>query len=72
MHRSHTCGEITTHHIGQTVTLAGWVDNIRNMGKFGFLTVRDRYGITQISLDETMMQSDIVQSLHYEDCIQIS
>lgn len=72
MHRSHACGEITTHHIGQTVTLAGWVDNIRNMGKFGFLTVRDRYGITQISLDETMMQSDIVQSLHYEDCIQIS
>jgi aspartyl-tRNA synthetase len=54
------------------VTLAGWVDNIRNMGKFGFLTVRDRYGITQISLDDTMMQSDTVQSLHYEDCIQIS
>ena len=52
MYRTHTCGCLRACNVNETVTLAGWVQKVRNLGAMTFIDLRDRYGITQIVVEE--------------------
>src|SRR6187431_628849 len=52
MLRTHTCGELRISDVNKQVTLTGWVQRLRDKGSLLWIDLRDRYGITQLFLEE--------------------
>ena len=71
MYRTHNCGELRLQHIGNEVTLAGWVQTVRKFGSITFIDLRDRYGITQLLFDEALNTRLEGQPLGREYVIQV-
>ncbi len=61
MLRTHTCGELRLSHVNQTVTLAGWVQRLRDKGGILWIDLRDRYGITQLVLEEGVTDARLIE-----------
>ena len=70
--RTHTCGALRLSDAGKTVTLAGWMENLRVVGSsLAFVVLRDFYGTTQVVLEtEEMIQS--VKALNKESTISVT
>lgn len=73
MYRNCTCGELRADDQGRTVTLAGWVDSLRDHRGVLFINLRDRYGTTQVTVTQSLGESllETVRSLRNEDVIQV-
>ncbi len=70
--RTHTCGQLRLSDAGKTVTIAGWMENVREVGQnFAFVIVRDFYGTTQVVIETEDMMS-IVKGLNKESTIQVT
>jgi aspartyl-tRNA synthetase len=72
--RTHHCNELRDSHIGQTVTLIGWVNSARDQGGVIFIDLRDREGVTQCVFRAEISQeaSDQSHKLRVEDVVQIT
>ncbi len=62
MLRTHTCGELRIKEVNEEVTLAGWVQRIRDKGGLLWIDLRDRYGITQLFLEEGKSDAALLQT----------
>ncbi len=73
MYRTHTCGELRPLHIGQTVTLCGWIQKSRDLGGMTFIDLRDRYGITQLvfNMEINAALCEKARKLGREDVIRV-
>lgn len=62
MYRSHSCGELRAANINTEVTLAGWVQRIKDLGSLNWVVIRDRYGITQLVFDEERTAKELLEN----------
>jgi aspartyl-tRNA synthetase len=70
--RTHTCGQLRLQNAGETVTLVGWMENVREVGaNFAFVVLRDFYGTTQVVI-ETEEMMNVVKPLNKESTISVT
>jgi aspartyl-tRNA synthetase len=74
MLKTHNCGELRAEHVGQTVTLAGWVNRRRDMGGVIFIDLRDRDGKTQVVVNAERSQEgfDVAEQIRSEYVVQVT
>ena len=68
LYRTDTADKIGEDRIGQSVSLAGWIENIRDHGGVSFVDLRDYYGVVQVVMHDTQL----LNGLNKEDCISVS
>jgi len=61
MYRNYKLNELRMKNIGEEVTLSGWISKVRDLGHFVFIDLRDRYGVTQILLNEEVSGSELFE-----------
>lgn len=66
-YRTHNCNELTFDNLGQKVSLAGWVDTIRDHGGVAFIDLRDEYGVTQV----VIYDDELLQNIRKETVISV-
>jgi len=71
MYRDHNCGELNLTNVGQTVTMAGWIQKIRNLGAMQFIDLRDEFGITQIVISDNEKIKKQTEGLVTETVISV-
>ncbi|MGL5024351.1 MAG: aspartate--tRNA ligase [Shewanella oncorhynchi] len=70
--RSHYCGDVNKSHVGQEVTLVGWVNRSRDLGGVVFLDLRDREGLIQVVYDPDLPEVfNVASTLRAEFCVQV-
>ena len=75
MLRTHTCGELRKENVSETVTISGWVQGVRDKGSLLWIDLRDRYGITQITIETEKADKkivDVTRSLGREFVISVT
>jgi len=74
MYKTHTCGELRSTHVGQTVTLAGWMHRRRDHGGVIFIDLRDRFGLTQVVINPDLPKEtlNLVSTVRSEWVLQMS
>lgn len=70
-YRSHTCAELNSSNVGDTVRLSGWVHRVRDHGGVLFIDLRDHYGMTQVLCDPDSPVFSQVENVRSEWCIRI-
>ncbi len=69
--RTHNCNELRAEHVGQSVKLCGWMENVREVGgNLAFVVLRDFYGTTQVVVETEEMMS-VIKPLNKETTISV-
>ena len=73
MYKTHNCGEIRKNHVGETITLAGWVDRRRDHGGVVFIDLRDRDGLIQIVINPELKEhNEFIPNIRLEWILQVT
>ena len=70
-YRTHTCAQLSSDHVGETVRLSGWIHRKRDHGGVLFIDLRDHYGITQIVADSDSPALPVLEGLRVESVVTI-